>query len=119
MYHVANENIVMENDLYVVKYRIFDPLFLNGFAIASRFLFRAGAFVVMVRRSALACPTFAEHQGLTITAKQLGCQKIIVFRLVPCGSLFVFRKLFLHSIEKVFRDNRRDTVGDKNLPVFV
>ena len=119
MYYISDENVVMENRLNLVKYRVFNPLFLNGLAIASRFLFRAGALVIMLRRSGLACPALTEHQGLTITSKQLGCQKIIVFRLVPCGSLFVFRKLFLYSIEKVFRDNRWDTVGNENLSVFI
>ena len=99
-----------------VDHQIFQPLFPHGLFIAGLFLLGSSTLVIGVHLPGVADTAFSEHQRTALTAVQLGGEQIAFLCLMTGRGLFIFRQLFLHLVEQLFRYQCRDCIGLYHIP---
>ena len=99
-----------------VDHQIFQPLFPHGLFIAGLFLLGSSTLVVGIHFPGVADTAFSEHQCTALTAVQLGGEQIAFLCLMTGRGLFIFRQLFLHLVEQLFRYQCRDCIGLYHIP---
>ena len=72
------------------------------------------ALVVIMHGSVLPGARYADHVGAAIATEQLPCKQIFSVCRPPPGGLFLVRKLFLHGLEDLLIQNRRDSIFNNN-----
>ena len=100
----------------LVDHQIFQPLFPHGLFIAGLFLLGGGALVIGIHFPGVTDTAFSEHQRSALTAVQLGGEQIAFLCLMTGRGLFIFRQLFLHLVEQLFRYQCRDRIGLYHIP---
>ena len=99
-----------------VDHQIFQPLFPHGLFIAGLFLLGSSTLIIGVHLPGVADTAFSEHQCTALAAVQLGGEQIAFLCLMTGRGLFVFRQLFLHLVEQLFRYQCRDRIGLYHIP---
>ena len=99
-----------------VDHQIFQPLFPHGLFIAGLFLLGSSTLIIGVHLPGVADTAFAEHQRTALAAVQLGGEQIDFLCLMTGRGLFIFRQLFLHLVEQLFRYQCRDRIGLYHIP---
>ena len=64
----------------------------------------------------MADTAFSEHHRTALAAVQLGGQQIAFLCLMTGRCLFIFRQLFLHLVEQLFRYQCWDRIGLYHIP---
>jgi len=100
----------------LVDNQIFQPLFPHGLFIASLFLLGSSTLVIGIHFPGVADTAFPEHQRTALTAVQLGGEQIAFLCLMTGRGLFIFRQLFLHLVEQLFRYQCRNCIGLYHIP---
>ena len=78
-------------------------------------LFDGNTFVVMMNYACFACTAFSAKVSAAVSAEQLGCQQIIIFRFMTGWRFSVDDQLGLYTVKKFFGNNRWDTVRHHNI----
>ena len=97
-------------------YQIFQPLLPHCLFITGFFLLGSSTLVIGVHLPGMTDTTFSEHQRSALTAVQLGGEQITFLCLMTGRGLFIFRQLFLHLVEQLFRYQCRDRIGLYHIP---
>ena len=96
--------------------QIFQPVLLHGLFVATFAPLDVGAFIIIVGAPGGTGSAFAEHQRTALAAVQLGGEQIDFLCLMTGRGLFIFRQLFLHLVEQLFRYQCRDRIGLYHIP---
>ena len=99
-----------------VHNNIFDPVLPDRFLMTfcPFFLYRY-AFVVMINNAVPCRSALPAKIRSAISAKQLGCEQVIILCLVPGRGFFVLLHLFLNAVKKILGNNRRYPFRDHNI----
>ena len=120
LHHFGDDGIhgsVIFHQLHgLVDHQIFQPLFPHGLFIAGLFLLGSSTLVVGIHFPGVADTAFSEHQCTALAAVQLGGEQIAFLCLMTGRGLFIFRQLFLHLVEQLFRYQCRDCIGLYHIP---
>ena len=102
----------------LVDHQIFQPLFADGFLLATLVLFGSSTFIIAVDFSRPARTAFSKHQCTAAATVQLGGQQVIVLCLSPGRGFLVFGNLFLHILKQFQRHDGRNCIWHDHVPEF-
>jgi len=81
-------------------------------------LFGSSTFIVAMDFTCPARAALTKHQRTVAAAKQFGGEQVVVLCLSPGRGFLVFQHLFLYIVEKLHRYDRRNRIGNQDVPVL-